>query len=91
VRIAALNDIEGNLAALEAVLAEMEEVGTDCALVGQTVELRRTTYDVEAAVASIRSAGALVDEEELGQLLEPPDGEETTANFEAARARISGA
>jgi predicted phosphodiesterase len=59
--------------------------GAYWALLGPTVELRRTDYDVEVAVAAIRGAGALVDEELLGQLLEPPDRDETTARFEAAR------
>jgi predicted phosphodiesterase len=59
--------------------------GAYWALLGAAVELRRTDYDVDAAVASIRSAGAPVDEELLGQLLEPPDRDETTARFEAAR------
>jgi predicted phosphodiesterase len=59
--------------------------GAYWALLGAAVELRRTDYDVDAAVASIRSAGAPVDEELLGLLLEPPDRDETTARFEAAR------
>lgn len=59
--------------------------GAYWALLGPEVELRRTEYDVEAAVAALRSAGAPVDEEYLTELLEPPDAEETTARFEAAR------
>jgi predicted phosphodiesterase len=59
--------------------------GAYWALLGAAVELRRTDYDVDAAVASIRSAGAPVDEELLGLLLEPPDRDETTARFEDAR------
>jgi len=59
--------------------------GAYWALLGPAVELRRTDYDVDAAVASIRSAGAAFDEKLLGQLLEPPDRDETTARFEAAR------
>ena len=59
--------------------------GAYWALLGAAVEFRRTDYDVDAAVASIRKAGAPVDEELLGQLLEPPDRDETTARFEDAR------
>jgi predicted phosphodiesterase len=57
--------------------------GAYWAILGPEVELRRTEYDVEAAVAAMRSAG--VAEEYLAELLEPPDGDETTARFEAAR------
>jgi predicted phosphodiesterase len=57
--------------------------GAYWALLGPEVELRRTEYDVETAVASMRVAG--VAEEYLAELLEPPDGEDTTARFEAAR------
>ncbi len=53
------------------------------ALLGPEVALRRTDYDVEAAVAEMRSAG--VAEDYLAELREPPDGDETTARFEAAR------
>jgi predicted phosphodiesterase len=59
--------------------------GACWALLGPTVELRRTTYDVDAAVASIRGAGAPIDEELLDQLLDPPDRDETIGRFEAAR------
>ena len=59
--------------------------GAYWALLGPGVELRRTEYDVEAAVSAMRSAGAQVGEEYLAELLEPPDGDETTARFEAAR------
>jgi len=57
--------------------------GAYWALLGPDVELRRTEYDVEAAVASMRSAG--VAAEYLAELLAPPDAEETTQRFEAAR------
>jgi len=53
------------------------------ALLGPEVELRRTDYDVEAAAAEMRSAG--VAEDYLAELLEPADGDETAARFEAAR------
>ena len=55
------------------------------ALLGPGVDLRRTTYDVAAAVDSMRGAGADVDDELLDDLLEPPDRDETTARFESAR------
>jgi predicted phosphodiesterase len=59
--------------------------GAYWALLGPTVELRRTSYDVHAAVDSIQRAGAEVEDELLDDLLEPPDRHETTARFEAAR------
>ena len=59
--------------------------GAYWALLGPDVELRRTEYDVDAAVAAMRSGRAPVGEEYLAELLEPPDAEETTARFEAAR------
>lgn len=59
--------------------------GAYWALLGPGVDLRRTTYDVAAAVDSMRGAGADVDDELLDDLLEPPDRDETTARFESAR------
>jgi predicted phosphodiesterase len=59
--------------------------GAYWALLGPGVELRRTDYDVEGAVAAMRNADAQVDQEYFAELLEPPDGHETTARFEAAR------
>jgi predicted phosphodiesterase len=59
--------------------------GAYWALLGPDVELRRTDYDVQAAIDTIRSANALVDDGLLADLLEPPDRDETTARFEAAR------
>jgi predicted phosphodiesterase len=59
--------------------------GAYWALLGPEVELRRTDYDVEAVVSALRRAGAEVSEKYLAELLEPPDGDETTARFEAAR------
>ncbi len=58
--------------------------GAYWALLGPGVELRRTEYDVEAAVSAMQSAGGAT-EEYLAELLEPPDGDETTARFEAVR------
>lgn len=56
--------------------------GAFWALLGPSVELRRTTYDVEAAAAEIRARGV----EELAQwLLEPPDPREVTEDFEGQR------
>jgi predicted phosphodiesterase len=60
--------------------------GAYWALLGPEVELRRTEYDVEAVVAATRSAGALVDDRLLGELLEPPDAREMARRFEAARS-----
>jgi len=54
------------------------------ALLGPTVELRRTPYEVEAAAALVRETG-FPEAEELVQeaLLHPPSAEEVTAHFEA--------
>jgi predicted phosphodiesterase len=54
------------------------------AMLGPTVELRRTPYDVERAVALIRETG-FPDADELVNeaLLHPPTAEEVTAHFES--------
>ena len=54
------------------------------AMLGPTVELRRTPYDVETAVALIRETG-FPDADELVNeaLLHPPTAEEVTAHFES--------
>jgi putative phosphoesterase len=54
-------------------------------ILGPGVEPRRTEYDVEAAVASMRADGASRPEEQLRMLLEPPDPDETTRYFESQR------
>jgi putative phosphoesterase len=60
--------------------------GAYWALLGPDVELRRTDYDVEAAVAAIRARGAPdVDEQLIGYLLEPPEPDEATRFFESQR------
>lgn len=65
--------------------------GAFWALLGPDVELRRTTYDTEAAVAAIRATAAPTREQLAGWLLEPPDPDETTAYFESMRAEARGA
>ena len=52
--------------------------GAFWALLGPDVELRRTEYDVEAAVAAIRRARRLRRRAARGYVLEPPDPDETT-------------
>jgi diadenosine tetraphosphatase ApaH/serine/threonine PP2A family protein phosphatase len=59
--------------------------GAFWARLGPEVELRRTDYDVEGAVATIRAAPGFDDERHVGYLLEPPDPDETTAFFEQQR------
>ena len=59
--------------------------GAFWAILGPDVEMRRTEYDVDAAVAAIRGLGAPVDEQQLGYLVEPPDPDEVTACFESVR------
>ncbi len=60
--------------------------GAFWALLGPGVELRRTEYDVEAAVERIRATGYPGAEELAGWLLEPPDPDETSAFFEGTNA-----
>jgi hypothetical protein len=59
--------------------------GAFWALLGRSVELRRTVYDVEAAAAAIRDVGKPTDEQLARYLLEPPDPDEVTAYFESQR------
>jgi putative phosphoesterase len=60
--------------------------GAFWAVLGPDVELRRTEYDVGAAVAAIRRRGAPDVEEQLVRyLLEPPDPTEATEYFESLR------
>ena len=75
-----------------AILAADERPrGEYWALLGAAVELRRTEYDVDAAVASIRSAGGLVREQRLAELLAQLDWEKLAAHYETFRFRSSGA
>jgi putative phosphoesterase len=60
--------------------------GAYWALLGPDVELRRSEYDVEAAIAAIRGLEAPVDETLLAYLVGPPDSDETTAYYESLRA-----
>jgi putative phosphoesterase len=59
--------------------------GAYWALLGPDVEFRRTSYDVEAAVAAIEVLRVPVDGRMLEQLLDPPDSESTTEYFESLR------
>jgi predicted phosphodiesterase len=65
--------------------------GAFWALLGPEVDLRRTDYDVDAAVASIREVDAEAHEQLVGYLLEPPDPDETSRFFENARLEQRGA
>jgi putative phosphoesterase len=56
--------------------------GAFWAVLGPEVELRRTEYDVEAAVAAIRETGYPQADELGGWLLEPRDPDEVSAYFE---------
>ena len=60
--------------------------GAFWALLGPEVELRRTEYDVEAAVAAIRGTDYPLADELTDSLLHPPDPDETSAYFEARAA-----
>jgi predicted phosphodiesterase len=54
------------------------------AMLGPTVELRRTSYDVEAGAALIRETGFPEADELVNEaLLHPPTAEEVTAHFES--------
>jgi len=60
------------------------------ALLGPTVELRRTPYDVEAAAALVRDTGFPEADELVNQaLLHPPSAGEVTAHFESLAERQS--
>jgi len=60
------------------------------ALLGPTVELRRTGYDVEAAAALVRETGFPGADELVNEaLLHPPSAEEVTAHFESLADRQS--
>jgi predicted phosphodiesterase len=59
--------------------------GAFWALLGPSVELRRTEYHLESAVTAILEVGRPSDEQLAGTLLEPPDPEEVTAFFESKR------
>ena len=61
-----------------------DEPGAYWALLGPDVELRRTSYDVAAAAARIRSTD-LPFEQFAEMLLEPPGAEASTRYFEDAR------
>jgi putative phosphoesterase len=60
--------------------------GAFWAVLGPTVELRRTEYDVVAAAASIRDRAPSTGEQQAGWLLDPPDPDEVTRYFESQRS-----
>ena len=60
------------------------------AILGPTVELRRTAYDVEAAAVLVRETGFPGADELVNEaLLHPPSAEEVTAHFESLADRQS--
>jgi putative phosphoesterase len=59
--------------------------GAYWALLGPSIDFRRTTYDVEAVVAAIEVIGAPMDNRMLEQLVDPPDSRSTTEYFESLR------
>ncbi len=59
--------------------------GAFWALLGPSIELRHTEYDVDAAVASFREATPWLREQLTGWLLDPRDPDEATAFLEAQR------
>jgi predicted phosphodiesterase len=59
--------------------------GAFWALLGPEVELLRTEYDTEPAVAAIKAAGWPSAADLAGWLLEPPDPDEVTEFFESSR------
>jgi predicted phosphodiesterase len=60
--------------------------GAFWALLGPDVELRRTSYDVEAAVEQLLATGYPDAEQYAGWLLEPEDPAEVSAYFEGLRS-----
>jgi putative phosphoesterase len=63
------------------------EPGAHWLLLGRDVELRRTAYDLEGAVALIRATGYPGAEPLAATLLSPPSAAEATAAFERAAER----
>ena len=61
--------------------------GAFWALLGPSVELRHTAYDVEAAAGAIRRVGGANNEQQAGWLLDPPDPDETTPSSNRSVAR----
>ena len=60
------------------------------AILGPTVELRRTAYDVEAAAELVRETGFPEADELVNEaLLHPPSADEVTAHFESLAERQS--
>jgi predicted phosphodiesterase len=65
--------------------------GAFWALLGPEVDLRRTEYDVEAAIATIGERDSTSHDQLIGYLRDPPDPDETTAYFESQRSAVHGA
>ena len=93
-RVAALYDVHGNLPALEAVLADLERdggvdegvAGAFWSLLGPDIELRRTAYDTEHALARLRETGfPRFDEIFAGSLEGRAAAGEATTEFESLR------
>ena len=61
------------------------ERGAYWALLGPSVEFRRTEYDVEATVAAIEVMNVPLDAGFLDSLVDPPGSTETTEYFESLR------
>jgi len=59
--------------------------GAYWALLGSSVEFRRTEYDVEAAIAAIEVMKVPLDAGFLDALVDPPGSTETTEYFESLR------
>ncbi len=59
--------------------------GAFWAVLGPEVEHRRTEYDVEAALATMRETDAPLSPEHAGWLLDPPNPDEVSAFFESQR------
>jgi putative phosphoesterase len=64
--------------------------GAYWALLGPTVEHRRTEYDADAAAAAIREVGGAANEQLAGWLLDPPDSDESSRYFESQRTPQRG-
>ena len=59
-----------------------DRIGAYWALLGPDVHLRRTDYDVEAAIQRMRQAG-YPDENHLENLVNVPNGEEAAVFFQS--------
>lgn len=67
--------------------APFGEPGAHWALLGPSIELRRTTYDLERAAQRVRASGFPAADEAANELLQPPDEETMLELYSRAELR----